>query len=97
MASDQPASVLSATHSLCPVCLQRVPAVREQEGEDVFLVKECADHGRFRTVIWRGAPAFATGSGRKAVLAATGRHPVERGCPLTAACVRPTASTPAPP
>ena len=83
MASEQPIRVLSATHSLCPVCLQRVPAVREQEGEDVFLVKECADHGRFRTVIWRGAPAFADWQRpKKPSSPRQAATRVERGCPF---------------
>jgi uncharacterized radical SAM superfamily Fe-S cluster-containing enzyme len=44
------------TESLCPVCLKRVGAVRLAEGDSVFLVKECPDHGSFRTVLWRGKP-----------------------------------------
>lgn len=46
------------TESLCPVCLSRIPAVRVPEGEDVFLQKCCPFHGEFRTLIWRGPPAF---------------------------------------
>lgn len=48
------------TQSLCPVCLSRIPARRESEEENVFLVKECPEHGTFRTIIWRGEPAFET-------------------------------------
>ena len=46
-----------ATESLCPVCLKRIAATRQPRGDDVFLVKECAEHGLFSTIIWRGAPA----------------------------------------
>lgn len=47
------------TYSLCPDCLRVLPAMYTQDGEDVFLCKTCPDHGSFRTVVWRGAPAFA--------------------------------------
>jgi hypothetical protein len=47
------------TESLCPVCLKRIKATRSFEGDEVFLVKECTEHGAFRTVIWRGEPSMA--------------------------------------
>ena len=47
------------TESLCPVCLKRIKATRVFQGDEVFLVKECGDHGSFRTVIWRGLPSMA--------------------------------------
>ncbi len=56
----RPPQLLSRTASLCPVCLTRVPATREQQGDTVFLVKQCPEHGSFRTVIWRGAVPFST-------------------------------------
>ncbi len=46
------------TESLCPHCLRRIPAVREADGDDVYLVKKCPEHGEFRTVMWRGGPRF---------------------------------------
>jgi uncharacterized radical SAM superfamily Fe-S cluster-containing enzyme len=46
------------TVSLCPVCLQRIPAERIMEGEDVYLAKECPSHGTFRTILWRGSPSM---------------------------------------
>lgn len=48
----------SGTESLCPVCLQRLPAQRVAAGEEVYLVKTCPSHGAFKTVIWRGKPSF---------------------------------------
>lgn len=50
--------VLGTTESLCPVCLAKIPALREASGEDVYLVKICPEHGEFRTILWRGWPAF---------------------------------------
>jgi len=52
------AEILSHTESVCPECLKRIPAQRVLAGEDVYLHKSCPDHGNFRTIIWRGAPAF---------------------------------------
>jgi len=56
--SDPERSCLTTTESVCPVCLQRIPAQRIQAGADVYLEKHCPEHGDFRTVIWRGAPDF---------------------------------------
>jgi uncharacterized radical SAM superfamily Fe-S cluster-containing enzyme len=46
------------TESLCPVCLRRLPAQRIRKGDDIYLVKNCPQHGAFQTVIWRGRPVF---------------------------------------
>jgi uncharacterized radical SAM superfamily Fe-S cluster-containing enzyme len=50
--------VLSATESVCPECLARIPAQRVSRGDDVYLRKTCPEHGAFETVIWRGQPSF---------------------------------------
>ena len=42
------------TRSLCPVCMKPVDAVYQPEGRDIFLEKQCPEHGRFRTIVWRG-------------------------------------------
>lgn len=52
------ASILSHTESLCPHCLQKLPANRVLDGETVFLEKTCPEHGTFRTKIWQGNPSF---------------------------------------
>ncbi len=52
--------VLSHTESVCPACLARIPAARVRCGEDVYLEKTCPQHGPFRTIIWRGLPAFSS-------------------------------------
>jgi hypothetical protein len=71
------------TESLCPVCLTRIKANRVAQGDEVFLVKECEDHGSFRTVIWRGEPSMAEWQRPKDPV-----HPdlcygtVEKGCPF---------------
>ncbi|WP_420828901.1 radical SAM (seleno)protein TrsS [Desulfobulbus rhabdoformis] len=52
--------MLSSTSSVCPVCMQRVAAIREQQGNTVYQVKRCPEHGTFRTVIWRGSIPFSS-------------------------------------
>lgn len=71
------------TESVCPTCLQRIPARRVVEGEDVYLVKDCPEHGRFQIPIWRGRPLFD--SWRRPKIPT--RPPVvyrekDRGCPF---------------
>jgi uncharacterized radical SAM superfamily Fe-S cluster-containing enzyme len=46
------------TESVCPVCLQRIPATRVFDEQDVYLQKTCPQHGSFRTILWRGIPPF---------------------------------------
>lgn len=46
--------VLRETFSVCPVCLERIPAQRVREGREVYLEKACGVHGAFRTILWRG-------------------------------------------
>jgi uncharacterized radical SAM superfamily Fe-S cluster-containing enzyme len=52
--------ILSQTESVCPECLARIPAARVMDGKNVFLEKTCPQHGDFRTVIWRGQPAYTS-------------------------------------
>lgn len=74
--------VLSATESVCPRCLVKIPAFRIMRGEEVILRKTCPEHGEFEVPVWRGEPSclFWTSPRRPS-------HPrfpctsVERGCP----------------
>lgn len=80
---DRSIQLLSATASICPVCLQRVAAIREQQGDAVYLVKHCPEHGTFRTVIWRGSVPFSTWLRPKKPSAPRQAFtPVHRGCPF---------------
>jgi uncharacterized radical SAM superfamily Fe-S cluster-containing enzyme len=71
------------TESLCPVCLKRIRAQRVDQAGDTFLVKECSEHGIFRTVLWRGEPSMAAWQRPKAPA-----HPyhcytqADKGCPF---------------
>jgi uncharacterized radical SAM superfamily Fe-S cluster-containing enzyme len=71
------------TESLCPVCLKRIGAKRVSRGNEVFLVKECEDHGPFRTVIWRGEPSMAEWQRPKdPVHLEVCYQTVDKGCPF---------------
>ncbi|MCU0493923.1 MAG: radical SAM protein [Chloroflexaceae bacterium] len=52
--------LLAETESVCPHCLQRIPARRVARGAEVLLCKTCPEHGYVETVIWRGEPALGT-------------------------------------
>jgi 7,8-dihydro-6-hydroxymethylpterin dimethyltransferase len=76
-------TILSHTESVCPECLARIPAARVMyDGGDVYLEKDCPDHGHFKTIIWRGLPAFT--SWVKPKIPTYPKNPfteVKRGCP----------------
>nr|WP_328592849.1 radical SAM (seleno)protein TrsS [Oceanidesulfovibrio marinus] len=75
--------VLSQTRSLCPQCLRPITAHRVREGDDVYLVKECPEHGTSRAVIWRGGPALETWTRPKTP--STPKVPAttrDKGCPF---------------
>ncbi|MBW1902378.1 MAG: radical SAM protein [Deltaproteobacteria bacterium] len=49
---------IGETKSLCPICLNVIPAAKVSEDQDVFLEKTCPDHGDFKTLLWRGEPSY---------------------------------------
>lgn len=73
----------TATASLCPVCLGRIPARREQLGNSVYLVKECPEHGSFKTVLWRGGIDFSSWlRPKKPSPPGPNNNPSSKGCPF---------------
>ncbi|WP_407310768.1 radical SAM (seleno)protein TrsS [Desulfosporosinus sp. SB140] len=71
------------TESLCPECLQRIPAQREVNGAAVYLVKHCPEHGEYRTLLWRGSPHWD--SWLRPTIPTPPREcftEVEKGCPF---------------
>lgn len=76
-------NILGLTESVCPVCLKRITAERVQVSDQVYLDKTCPDHGKFRTIIWRGEPSYESWS----VAKLPSRPPVcatdvKQGCPF---------------
>jgi len=51
------------TYSLCPVCLKRISAKLTLRDGSWYLEKTCEQHGRFKTVVWRGSAPSLTGWG----------------------------------
>jgi hypothetical protein len=74
---------LAVTESVCPVCLRRIAAERLADGDDVFLVKRCPEHGEFRTVIWRGLASYRRWleRGSRAATPPVAETAVHQGCP----------------
>ncbi|NJB66462.1 hypothetical protein GGQ74_000102 [Desulfobaculum xiamenense] len=71
------------TASVCPICLRRIPARRVTAGGETRLVKDCPEHGRFSTPVWRDSPSLGEWSRPKTPSAppATATA-IERGCPF---------------
>ena len=72
------------TQSLCPECRRVIDATISARGGQVFLEKECPEHGRFEDVYWSDEPSFDRaerlsyeGSGVE-----NPRTEKKRGCPL---------------
>jgi len=58
VAQHEEGVLLGTTESVCPQCLARIDAHRIAENGNVYLVKNCPEHGRFKTITWRGEPAY---------------------------------------
>ncbi len=73
----------AATESVCPVCLQRVAAQRVAQGDEVHLVKHCAEHGTFSAVVWRGISTYQRfmARGSRAQTPPVSETALARGCP----------------
>ncbi len=54
---------------MCPVCLERIPAVLTESDGAVRLHKTCTAHGDFSAVVWRGEPSRAEWTGDAATIA----------------------------
>ena len=52
------ANKIGETNALCPVCLKTIHADKVEEGDDVFIVKKCPDHGEWKVKIWSGAENY---------------------------------------
>ena len=76
---------IGKTISVCPVCLQRIPAVKTVGADgNIYMEKRCWEHGAFRTLIWEDdlesyRAWAAEDSGIPAIPA--GAQPAEKGCP----------------
>ncbi|HYE67341.1 MAG TPA: radical SAM protein [Anaerovoracaceae bacterium] len=51
------------TYSVCPVCLERIPAKLINRGGCWYMEKVCEHHGKYKTVVWRGTSPSLRGWG----------------------------------
>ena len=69
--------------SICPICNRKVPVERYAENGGIYDVKICPEHGKFKSIIWQGEPAYeewiSPGSNTKPFRANT---QTEAGCPF---------------
>jgi len=76
--------MVGKTQSLCPECLYRIPAKKVSESGNIYLEKECPEHGSFKTLIWRGDAESYLDWGKysqKAVQPLRSITEVGNGCP----------------
>ena len=81
------------TYSVCPVCLKRIPAKREERDGRIYLVKTCPDHGTFSSVIWRNKRKFADWRGERPAVGENENLNCPAGCGLCAEHRRATCCT----
>jgi len=48
------------TTTLCPRCLRRLDGTLARRGDEVWLRRDCPEHGEAEALVWRGAPEFDT-------------------------------------
>ena len=49
------ALVFGKTKSVCPVCLETIPADKVfADDKNIYMEKSCPEHGKFRSLIWEG-------------------------------------------
>lgn len=70
------------TYSVCPVCLKRIPAKREERNGQIYLVKTCPEHGTFSSVIWRNKRKFADWRGERPAVGENENLNCPAGCGL---------------
>ena len=70
------------TYSVCPVCLKRIPAYREEKNGEIVLVKTCPEHGKFSSVIWRNKRDFESWRGDRPAVGENENLNCPTGCGL---------------
>ena len=82
---NQSVNVRHITESVCPVCLDRIPARHVLSGGDIYMQKTCDKHGDFSTIIWRGDGELDYSAWNKEKLRSYPQKcltEVEKGCPF---------------
>ena len=77
--------LLAETESLCPECLCKIPARKTSDSGNVYLEKDCPQHGSFKTLIWRGDAASYQNWSKNSIPAVPSKSYLvdsNRGCPF---------------
>lgn len=52
-------NIIRHTRSVCPICLKNIEAdLIQKEGGQIYLEKECDEHGKYSALVWQGAMDF---------------------------------------
>ena len=76
-------NIITDTESLCPECLKIIPAHYVVDNNNVYLHKECPEHGPYKALVWRDAELYEQWQSQSthAEKMENGIPPV-KGCPL---------------
>lgn len=76
-------NIIRTTESVCPTCVLTIPAtIYKKENAEVYMLKECPEHGVFDVYIWPDAERYQWYSGM--AFPAVARAPqtvADKGCP----------------
>lgn len=75
--------IISKTESLCPICLNKTNAIIWTKDNETYMEKSCPEHGRFKSLLWRGSMSMEKWVRPK--IPAVIKHPhtsIDRGCPF---------------
>lgn len=75
---------LRQTASVCPICLQRIPARLQRREGGVYLEKTCPTHGNFSCIVWRDRVLFEEWTAREKPLAPSPEDACPTACGLCA-------------
>ena len=75
--------VIGRTESICPECLEVIPAEKTVREQGIYLRKTCPEHGAFEALIWEGSPESYEDWGKDIQPAdhIPGARGTEKGCP----------------
>lgn len=75
--------LINQTESICPYCLKKILASKVKYGDQIYMEKNCPQHGNFKTLIWDGEPSMESWKNEK--IPAFPNKPytkVDKGCPF---------------
>ena len=82
--------LLGQTYAVCPVCLKRQRARRVRREGSVYLERDCEEHGRFSTLVWRDLVDFAKWTKGAEKIGRDGNEACPHACGLCGAHLRDT-------